>query len=99
MPFLEQHLTCQSIERHGSLADLVRSTEDFPDFTREGERDLVANTESPPAMRSHQARDCRERVGVIGNDPERIPIDQHWHCALSYQGDQVCKEECPTATN
>jgi hypothetical protein len=28
-------LTCQSIERQGSLAGLVRATEDFVDFTRE----------------------------------------------------------------
>jgi len=66
------------------LAGLVRRTEDFPDFTRERDRDLVANTVSPSVMRSQQARHRRERVGVIGHDPERIPVDQHWHRALSH---------------
>src|SRR5258706_6349299 len=100
---LSDKLLGKDFPRHGikcqcNPAGLLFSPEDFPYFTREREWDLIANTIPSPAVRNHQARYRRERVGVIGNDPQRISVDQHRHRALSHQANQVCKEECSTAT-
>src|SRR5436309_1768657 len=97
--FLKRTLVRQGIENRGCLIGVLCRSEDFSDFTREGKWHLITGSIPTPLAGSQQAGNGREWVGVIGHDPEGVPINQYRHCAPLYEVDQVCKKSGATAAN
>src|SRR5579885_616632 len=88
-------LLCQRIECSGDVLGLIECGEGRFHLSRERQGNLVPNAVPFPMVPGHQARDRSERVWVISNDPEGVPLNQHGHDPLFRQAGQVGKQQRP----